>query len=101
MKIKYTNLVHELKNRVYWQDLVKSKDDILIFVEKLEIRTGLKFMARKEGDILNGFVTKLPNLNGFIVSIYGIDKEINEESPYIFKAVNVTKELEDKIYASI
>src|SRR5688500_4785355 len=98
MNIKYTNRVLELKGRVHWQSLISSYKGIQTFVEELEERTGLKFMARKEGDTLNGFVTKFPE--GFIVSIYGVDKKPDEESPYAFKAVKVTKEMEEKIYAS-
>jgi hypothetical protein len=95
MKIKHTDYVLELKNRVHWQDLVKSKLDIYEFVNQLESTTGLKFMARQESDTLNGFVTSCGP--GYLVSIYGEDKQPDEESPHTFKSVQVTTELESTI----
>jgi len=99
MKLNYTDNVLETAGRVHWQDLIESEDDILTFVKKLEQRTGLKFMAHKEMDTLNGFVTKLPV--GYIVSIYGVDKNSDKEGSHIFKSVKVSKEMENKIYASL
>ena len=97
-KVRFENLVYELNGMVHWQDMVKSNDDLTIFIKKLEERTGLKFMARKQGDILHGFVTKVPK--GLIVSIYGRNKSPDKNSPHTFQAVKVTKELEKKIYGS-
>lgn len=73
--------------------------DILTAVSILEKNIGLKLMANNPDDILNGFITKFPG--GIVVAIYKIDKPPNKESPYAFKAVKITKKLEDKIYGSV
>lgn len=75
---------------------IESNEGLIEFVEKLEKRTGLKFMARQENEALHGFVTKFPE--GIIVALYAVGKRPDEESPHFFKRVEVTKELERKIY---
>lgn len=83
--LNHKDLVLELEGRVHWQDFVKSKDDILIFIDKLEERTGLKLMARFEGDKVDGFVTGpfvVNDKRGFIVSLYEEPLEDLEERIY-------------------
>ena len=94
--------------KIFCFDYQLSNDDFIGFVRLLEKETGLKLMADKEGDILNGFVTMCPQFGlqctwgdhfkegdhtSVILSLYDKDKEPNEESSTIFRKVNITEEL--------
>ncbi len=99
MTLLYTNIVLEMAGRVHWQDKVISTDDIETFIDKLEERTGFKFRATKEEDIVNGFVTNFED--GYIISIYGVDKKPDKENPHTFVAVKVNKAVEEAIYGKV
>ena len=79
-----------------WQVEGEYSGTLVELIEELENKTDLSFMAHsEEGEELHGFVTMMGD--DVVVSVYGTDKESNDESPHTFKAVEQTDELTDTI----
>lgn len=78
---------------------IETDAGLMDVVYALEERTGLNFVAEVELEVLHGFVTKFPE--GIIVALYKENKMPDADSPHTFQAVEITEDLENRIYGKV
>lgn len=90
-----SNKKHDISNPYtgeQYELFFPTKPDFMQVVRDIEETLGLKLMAEQEGDILDGFVSMIAESDGYhvIVSLYKVNKEPDEDSPYKFKKATLS-----------